>query len=272
MPKPLHGSGWLAEAVDRVCAAVMAGDLKPVRSLTPSTIAKLVQNHCQLDAPPSAGAVAAVFARWEEYGYARFARDPFRFVGLTPEGEQLGLHGLLEVRRLARKRGEKRPTARAAATRKQRPPEQDLRPPRAATTSRANGSGPLAEAVLRACDACLSGEVEPGRPLTPTVIARLVQRREGLVKAPSNGAVAAVFERWERFGFAEFDRGPLAFKRYTAGGLEKGLAGILEERRRAGSNGDRTPPTHRAHDSEQLAVRERSKASVDEVLTLLGFD
>lgn len=41
--------------------------------------------------PPSQGAIAAVFDRWEKCGYARFEVKPRRFVGLTEQGEANGL-------------------------------------------------------------------------------------------------------------------------------------------------------------------------------------
>jgi hypothetical protein len=42
--------------------------------------------------PPSQGAIAAVFDRWVKYGYAIISEDrPKRFLGLTEQGEKMGL-------------------------------------------------------------------------------------------------------------------------------------------------------------------------------------
>lgn len=54
-------------------------------------------------APPSTGAISAVFDRWVAYGYAVTAKKPVRLVGLTDEGKTSGLEFLkLQFKRTRR--------------------------------------------------------------------------------------------------------------------------------------------------------------------------
>lgn len=85
-------------------------------------------------------------------------------------------------------------------------------------------------------DAFVTGEVklEEGQVLTPHRISALVhERRGGEGKAPSAGAVSAVLERWEKYGFATLGTKPAAFVDYTDAGREKGLTAMKAEHRQA---------------------------------------
>ena len=64
--------------------------------------------------------------------------------------------------------------------------------------------------------------------LTPHRVARLVKDLDGLEEAPSTGAVAAVFARWEKLGFALFRLKPYAFLDYTDEAKDKGLTAMKE--------------------------------------------
>lgn len=64
--------------------------------------------------------------------------------------------------------------------------------------------------------------------LTPHAIAQEIGRRRG-TKAPSTGAVSAVFVRWEKIGFAKIGTRPVRFLDYTDAAREKGLNALKEE-------------------------------------------
>lgn len=57
--------------------------------------------------PPSAGAIDAIFKRWEALGFAIIERKPTRFSGYTPQGAKHGLEGL----KLLAKQGKKNLTS-----------------------------------------------------------------------------------------------------------------------------------------------------------------
>lgn len=57
---------------------------------------------------------------------------------------------------------------------------------------------------------------------TPLYVAREIGRVKG-VREPSDGAVNAVFVRWEKLGFATFAKKPVRFTGYTEKGIELGL-------------------------------------------------
>jgi hypothetical protein len=87
-----------------ICQAYLAGKLKVDgdKPLTPHRVAKLVAARTGGEAP-STGAVAAVFDRWAEYGFALFSDKPKAFKKFTAKGEKDGLDGILLGRREARK-------------------------------------------------------------------------------------------------------------------------------------------------------------------------
>lgn len=85
--------------------------------------------------------------------------------------------------------------------------------------------------VKRVCDQWITGEIrlEGDPPLTPHRAGMLVKKMDELDEAPSTGAVAAVFDRWAKIGFAEFTTNPRAFKDYTEQGRTRGLAALKAE-------------------------------------------
>jgi hypothetical protein len=81
-------------------------------------------------------------------------------------------------------------------------------------------------------DADLTARLD-GKPMTPSRVAAEVQLLRGSEKAPSTGAVAAAFKRWEDYGFATFNPKPFSFADYTDEGRAIGLKGILANRKAA---------------------------------------
>ncbi len=109
--------GWLAEAVLKVCTNYQAGKVKIEgdKPLTPHRVANLIGPRAELGGGiPSTGAVAAVFDRWNEFGFALFSDKPKAFKKLTAKGEKEGLAGLI----LSRREGRKAVTAKARAAAK----------------------------------------------------------------------------------------------------------------------------------------------------------
>lgn len=97
--------GWLAQDVKLVCDKIITGEitLAEGQEATPHRVARLVKEMDGLDKAPSTGAVAAVFKRWEEYGFASFKQGPYAFADYTDEGRNVGLQGMIEARSAARK-------------------------------------------------------------------------------------------------------------------------------------------------------------------------
>ncbi len=97
--------GWLATDVKDVCDKFITGEiiLPEGKTLTPHRVAVLVKEQGGLEKPPSAGAVTAVFKRWQEYKFVVMNEKPFAFSDYTDEGRNVGLAGLIEARSSARK-------------------------------------------------------------------------------------------------------------------------------------------------------------------------
>jgi hypothetical protein len=72
-------------------------------ALTPHRIARLIKEQDGLDEAPSTGAVAAVLARWEKYGFAHLEEGPTAFGSYTADGVEHGLSALKERHAEARK-------------------------------------------------------------------------------------------------------------------------------------------------------------------------
>jgi hypothetical protein len=108
--------GWLAQDVKQVLDKCITGELslEEGKALTPHRVARLVQVMDGLDKAPSTGAVAAVFKRWEEYGFATFSEKPYAFIDYTDQGRSVGLKGLIQARTDVRRA--EREAAKAAAT------------------------------------------------------------------------------------------------------------------------------------------------------------
>lgn len=108
--------GWLSDAVKEVCDDFISGkiSLPEGKTLTPHYVATFVATQEKLDAPPSTGAVSAVFKRWDEYGFALFHKKPFAFKDYSAKGKKVGLHGLIDARKEARSK--ERAAAKAEAS------------------------------------------------------------------------------------------------------------------------------------------------------------
>ncbi|QDF18281.1 hypothetical protein SEA_DAKITI_68 [Gordonia phage Dakiti] len=84
--------------------------------------------------------------------------------------------------------------------------------------------GQLEAEVQQVCHRAMMGEFD--ELMTPQVIAELIDHEN----PPSTGAIGAVFNRWERIGYAKIHRKPLYFQHLTVEGMRDGLEAL---RRRA---------------------------------------
>lgn len=81
--------GGLEFWVQRECLAWLL-DHDPGELCTPRFLSEEIAR-VEGIAPPSQGAIAAVFDRWTKYGYAVIEKKPQRFERLTEQGEKMGL-------------------------------------------------------------------------------------------------------------------------------------------------------------------------------------
>lgn len=77
-----------------------------------------------------------------------------------------------------------------------------------------------------------SAGLPEGKTLTPHRIAQIIGEQNG-GDAPSSGAVAAILNRWNEYGYALLHDKPLAFKRTSAKGQKEGLDSLKEKHREA---------------------------------------
>lgn len=90
--------------------------------------------------------------------------------------------------------------------------------------------GELEQMVDRVCrDWAVDQEDFPCRV---TYVADQIERREG-IKRPSEGAINAVFERWQKIGYAIIERKPNRFVSYTDAAREHGLLRLKELAKRS---------------------------------------
>lgn len=110
--------------------------------------------------------------------------------------------------------------------------DEDIEPGVASGANR-RPRGWLADDVKAVCDLYVTGELQiaENKTLTPHRAASAVMKIDGLSKAPSTGAVQAVFKRWEKIGFAIFARDPFAFIDYSEEGKLLGLRGVQDRRK-----------------------------------------
>lgn len=112
------------------------------------------------------------------------------------------------------------PTAEPTEAKATRAPRTDLEPDVKAIT-----------------DAFVTEEITVEGDLTPHKVAKLVGERRAAAggdgKAPSSGAVSAVFERWEKYNFAVIQAKPYAFLDYTDEGRTHGLSAMKAKHREA---------------------------------------
>lgn len=71
----------------------------------------------------------------------------------------------------------------------------------------------------------------PSELCTPKYISETIAREVG-IKAPSVGAIHAVFERWAKMGYATVGTKPARFVGYTPEGIELGLEGCKQKFKR----------------------------------------
>lgn len=79
--------------------------------------------------------------------------------------------------------------------------------------------GQLEDEVLLICSQFTRGELDE-EFLTPAIIAKMIDD----LNPPSVGAIGAVFERWEKIGFAHCPKKPVRFQSFTVDGMQYGLA------------------------------------------------
>lgn len=79
---------------------------------------------------------------------------------------------------------------------------------------------------------CTTWVIEEEKVLcTPAYISEEIAKAEG-IKAPSTGAIDAVFGRWERYGYAVIGRKPTRFLQFTEEGVEHGLEYLKDKSKR----------------------------------------
>lgn len=89
--------GFLYSDIDRVLKGITTGEIQVVEGdmpyYTPYHIARLLRAVDGLESTegPSAGAVAAVFKKMEDSGYATFRRLPYAFLEFTDHARNLGV-------------------------------------------------------------------------------------------------------------------------------------------------------------------------------------
>lgn len=94
--------------------------------------------------------------------------------------------------------------------------------------------GQLESWVREFCDEYLIEQY--GEPCTPKFVAEQVAKAQGFATPPSQGAVDAVFKRWEAIGFATIGKKPTRFVGYTEEGIKLGLEAMkIREKDRARS-------------------------------------
>ncbi|ANA85836.1 hypothetical protein PBI_WOES_65 [Gordonia phage Woes] len=93
----------------------------------------------------------------------------------------------------------------------------ELAPTYTATPTGQRRRGQLEAEVQRVCHQGMMGEFDEF--LTPQFIAQQIDPDN----PPSTGAIGAVFNRWERIGYAKIHRKPLYFQHLTVEGMRDGL-------------------------------------------------
>lgn len=78
---------------------------------------------------------------------------------------------------------------------------------------------------------------DEGFPCTPKYLSEEIAKAEG-IKAPSVGAITAIFNRWVSIGFAEIGAKPARFIKYTEYGVKYGLEGCKERAKRQRRNAE----------------------------------
>lgn len=113
-----------------------------------------------------------------------------------------------------------------------------------ATVARSYGPTPTGRAargeleawVKAVCDGWIvdtkDKDLRYAQPCTPQYVSEEIADREG-IKAPSVGAIDAVFKRWVDIGFAVVEKKPTRFVRYTEEGIKLTLEGCKQKARRA---------------------------------------
>lgn len=87
----------------------------------------------------------------------------------------------------------------------------------APTPSGVRARGQLEDEVLRVCKELLMGEYT--ELITPKYIAKHINPED----PPSVGAIGAVLDRWEAYGFAIINKKPIRFAMFTREGMANGL-------------------------------------------------
>lgn len=91
--------------------------------------------------------------------------------------------------------------------------------------------GYLALDVYNVCKEWLAGEytLPEGKYMTPYIVSKLIKQSHEIDKAPSSGAVDAVFKRWMKTNFATFREVPFAFTGFSEEGTALGLDKFMRE-------------------------------------------
>lgn len=98
----------------------------------------------------------------------------------------------------------------------------------APTASGRAGRGELELLVKKECDQWVLDN--PEESCTPSYISERIAHDLG-IKAPSVGAISAVFDRWTKLGFALIGKKPTRFVGYMPDGVKYGLEGLKDKAR-----------------------------------------
>lgn len=105
-PPDRRPRGYLQNDVNNVCREYVAGEFTLAEGvfLTPYVVGTIIiENNNNEIKRPSPGAIAAIFKRWQDWGYATFRIEPFAFVDFTDKARALGLQGFLNDRKKIRR-------------------------------------------------------------------------------------------------------------------------------------------------------------------------
>jgi hypothetical protein len=90
--------------------------------------------------------------------------------------------------------------------------------------------------VKKECDQWILDKPEDS--CTPAYISERIAEKQG-IKAPSVGAISAVFDRWTALGYALIAKKPTRFVGYMPDGVKYGLEGLKDRARKAKQQGRR---------------------------------
>lgn len=128
------------------------------------------------------------------------------------------------------------------------------------TPTKTRARGELESEVKAITDKFLSGKIKlpEDKVLTPHYIALAIEKAFGYDEPPSTGAVAAVLNRWNQYGYARFGDTPFHFTGLTERGESEGLASLRESFKEA-----RKEERRREREAARAAAAEADDTDTD---------